>query len=158
MAKKYNESANILKEIPKSATSMYNLGLVTHEHAVFLCKKHNRDVNDTKIAIIKIEESLKAYDTVINTKWDARVGIESRAEDKRRIDWAIRKAMDKVDIAKRLQEDCQIYLENDMKNSFNQEQEKLRSKEQLKELLQNRIEDIPIKHQKISEDEDEELA
>ena len=65
---------------------MYNLGLVAHEHAVFLCKKANRDVNDTKLAIAKIEESLKAYETVMNFKWEPRVGIESRAEDKKKID------------------------------------------------------------------------
>jgi RNA polymerase-associated protein CTR9 len=152
ISKNYTESLNILKEIPKTATSMYNIGLVSHEHAVYLCKKANRDVNDTKLAISKIEESLKAYDAVINYKWELKIGIESRVEDKKKIEWAIRKAADKIEIAKRLQEDCQIYLESDMKASFSVEMEKTRTKEQLKELLQQSPEDIITKHPKITED------
>ena len=154
IAKRYTESANLLKELPKTANTMYNLGLVCHEHAVFLCKKDNRDVNDTKLAISKIGHCLEAYETVINSKWDARIGIESRAEDKRKIDWAIRKALDKIEIAKRLQEDCQIYLENDMRLSMSQELEINRSKEQLKEILQQSSEDIIRKHRKISEEDE----
>lgn len=150
IGKKYEESIKILKEVPKNASSLYNLGLVYHEHALFLCKKENRNVNDTKLAISNIALCLEAYETVISSKWEVRAGIESKAEDKRKIDWAIRKAIDKIEIGKRLQEDCQIYLENDMRCCMSQDLEITRSKEQLRENLEN-DEDMVRKRQKFQE-------
>lgn len=151
LANKFNESAEILKNLPKNATNLFNLALVTHEHAVFLCKKENRDIEDTKLAKIKLDESIFALETVLSTKWEPRVGIESRAEDKKRIEWSIRKASDRIDTVRRLKEDWPIYFKKDLEKSLSIEQEKQKTKELLKELLQLTNEDLPIKHRKISE-------
>ena len=114
IAGKFTDCVEILKQVNKSATNQLNIGLVFHEHAVYLLKKDNRDIEDTKLAILKIEEALKAYEEVVQTKWEPRIGIESRQEDKRKIEWSIKKAYDKIENAKRLQEDTSIYLQKDL--------------------------------------------
>jgi RNA polymerase-associated protein CTR9 len=148
---KFSECVETLRKVNKSATNQLNIGLVLHEHAVFLLKKENRDPEDTRLAIIKIEEALKAYEQVINTKWEPRVGIESRQEDKRKIEWSMKKAYDKIDNAKRLQEDTSIYLEKDLEKRRG---ESTRMKDYLRKVRED-FDEGPEKHQKVDEENSE---
>ena len=149
---KYKESAEVLREMPVKAWNRYNLALALHEYGLSVFRKEKREVTETQDAIEKLKEAVEVYEEVINNKWEPRLGNEARVEEKKKIEWATKKAENKVEMAKGLLEDSAEYLEHDIKVHKEEENQRLKNKQKFMEILaQERNEVTPSKVMKHEE-------
>lgn len=126
------------------------------EHAFWIFKKDKRSVRETETAIEHLGQAVEYYETVMNTKWELRSGNEARLEDRRRLDWIVKKAVEKAEMARGQLAQSEKTLEYDKKIEQKELEEREKTKEQLKELLGKKrspepSEDVPSKIPKLDE-------